>query len=88
VPVVLDRRSAELIAGFSGFAAPPGYLERIVADRDPAAAGAAAAVVLGTRLLEIPGVRGVDLSGVPVPEDEVTTARALATIGRELGGGT
>jgi methylenetetrahydrofolate reductase (NADPH) len=88
VPVVLDRRSAELIAEFSGFTAPPGYLERIVADRHPAVAGVAAAVALGTRLMEIPGVWGVDLSGVPVPGDEVSTARALATIGRELGGGT
>ncbi|MCW0212827.1 MAG: methylenetetrahydrofolate reductase C-terminal domain-containing protein [Pseudonocardia sp.] len=88
LPVVLDRRSAELISAFSGFAAPPGYLQDIVDARDPAAAGVAAAVSLGSALLHLPGVRGVDLSGVPVPGEELTTARALATIGRELGGGT
>jgi 5,10-methylenetetrahydrofolate reductase len=88
VPVVLDRHSAELISGFTGFVLPPGFLEGILDAPDPSTAGIAAAVDLSAQLLAVPGVRGVNLSAVPVPGAERSTASALAAVGRELGAGS
>lgn len=85
VPLVLDRHSADLISGFTGLVLPPGYLAGIVDAPDPAVAGIAAAVRLAEQLLAVPGVRGIDLSAVPVPGAEERTARALAAVGRALG---
>lgn len=85
VPVVLDRVAAELISGFTGFVLPRGFLAGILDAPDPEAAGIDAAVTLAQQLLDVPGVRGVDLSAVPGPGREDRTGRAMATIGRALG---
>ena len=88
VPVVLDRVQAELISGFTGFVLPDGFLASVLDARDPEVAGIGAAVTLAQELLAVPGVRGVDLSAVPGPGGAERTARAMAVIGRALGGGT
>lgn len=88
VPLVLDRAQAELISGFTGLVLPPGFLDGILAAPDPERAGIDAALALAEEMLAVPGVRGVDLSAVPVPGAEERTARALATVGRALGGGS
>ncbi len=87
VPLILDRTQAELIAGFTGFVLPRGFLARILEARDPHTAGIEAAVRLGEELLTVPGIVGVDLSSVPTPGDELRSAQGLATVGRALGGG-
>ncbi len=87
VPVVLDSVQAELISGFTGFVLPDGFLERILDAPDPEVAGIDAAVTMAQDLLGVAGVRGVDLSAVPGPGGAERTARAMATIGRALGGG-
>ncbi len=86
VPVVLGAGQARLLAAFPGLVLPQGFLAGIVDAPDPAAAGIAAAVRLAEELLAVPGVRGVDLGAVPIPGEEETTARALATIARALRG--
>jgi len=84
VPVVVDRESAELLESFTTLVLPEGFLARILAARDPFAEGIAAAVELSRELLEIDGVRGVNLSGGTSPGREAWFAEALARIGTEL----
>jgi 5,10-methylenetetrahydrofolate reductase len=87
VPVVLDRDSALSLAAFPGLVLPAGYLDRILSASDPAAEGIAAAAELSEAMLQIHGVRGVNLSGGPGIGGEERFAEALASIGSELGGG-
>ncbi len=84
VPVVLGATQARVLAAFPGLVLPPGFLDGIVDAPRPELAGIDAAVRLGAELLEVPGVRGVDLGAVPVPGQEDATARALATIAGAL----
>jgi 5,10-methylenetetrahydrofolate reductase len=84
VPVVLGPAQARLLAAFPGVVLPPGFLDAILAARDPVVAGIDAAVRLAEELLDVPGVRGVDLGAVPVKGEEDATCRALATVGRAL----
>ena len=66
VPLVLGPAQARLLAAFPGLVLPPGFLEGILDAPDPAVAGIDAAVRLAEELLDVPGVRGVDLGAVPV----------------------
>lgn len=84
VPVVLDRSSARLLAGFPTLVPPEGFLDRILSAADPQREGIAAAVELAERMLEIPGVAGVNLSGGPGGGGEHRYAEALAEIGTTL----
>ena len=84
VAVALDPGSAAELRRFPGLTLPAGYLRAIEAAPDPRRAGIAAAVALAESYLAVPGVRGVDLSVVPVPGRELSTAAALAEIGKEL----
>jgi 5,10-methylenetetrahydrofolate reductase len=84
VPVVVDHESARLLVSFTGLVLPAGYLERILAARDPRAEGIAAAAELGQAFLARDEVIGVDLSGGPGPGRERWFAEALAEIGRAL----
>ena len=84
IPIVVDRESAELLRTFTTLVLPDGYLDRILAARDPFAEGIAAAVELSRGMLEIEGVRGVNLSGGAGPGREAWFAEALARISREL----
>jgi methylene-tetrahydrofolate reductase-like protein len=86
VPVVLGPAQARLLAAFPGLVLPPGFLAGILDAPDPAAAGIDAAVRLTEELLDVPGVRGVDLGAVPVKGEEDATCRALATVGRAIRG--
>jgi 5,10-methylenetetrahydrofolate reductase len=84
VPVVVDRESAELLRSFTTLVLPHGYLERILAARDPFAEGVAAAVDLARSFLAIDGVSGVNLSGGAGAGREAWFAEALARISDEL----
>jgi 5,10-methylenetetrahydrofolate reductase len=85
VPIVVDRESAALLRTFTTLVLPEGYLDRILAARDPFAEGITAAVELGRELLQIDGVRGVNLSGGTGPGREAWFAEALARISDEIG---
>jgi len=86
LPVVVDRDSAELLRTFTTLVLPDGYLERILAARDPFTEGVAAAVELGLEMLAIQGVAGVNLSGGAGPGREAWFAEALAQISRGVSG--
>jgi 5,10-methylenetetrahydrofolate reductase len=84
VPIVVDRESAALLRTFTTLVLPEGYLDRILAARDPFTEGIAAAAELGRELLQIDGVRGINLSGGTGPGREAWFAEALARISDEL----
>ena len=84
VPIVVDHESAALLRTFTTLVLPAGYLDRILAARDPFTEGIAAAVELGRQLLQIDGVRGINLSGGTGPGRETWFAEALARISDEL----
>jgi 5,10-methylenetetrahydrofolate reductase len=79
IPVVVDRRSAAVIRSFTSLVLPEGFVERIEAAADPRAAGIAAAIDLGERMLAIDGVVGVNLSGGR-DDGERQLAEAMAAI--------
>ncbi|GAA2223500.1 methylenetetrahydrofolate reductase [Herbiconiux moechotypicola] len=87
VPVVIDHDGARVLASFPGTVLPPGYLDEVLSASDPFTTGVRLAVELGTRLLAVEGVAGIVAAGGATPGSEVRYARALAAIGRELGGG-
>jgi 5,10-methylenetetrahydrofolate reductase len=84
VPLVVDHESAARLRTFTTLVLPEGYLDRILAARDPSAEGIAAAVELSRELLQIQGVHGINLSGVTGPGREAWFAEALARISNEL----
>ena len=85
VPIVIDHESAALLRTFTTLVLPEGYLDRILAARDPFAEGISAAVELGREMLQIDGVRGINLSGGTGPGREAWFSEALARISDELG---
>ncbi|KQS66040.1 methylenetetrahydrofolate reductase C-terminal domain-containing protein [Modestobacter sp. Leaf380] len=84
VAVATDPGSAAQLRRFTSLRLPAGYLAGIESAPDPRRAGIAAAIALAQAYLSVPGVRGVDLSGVPTAGAELTTAAALAEIGCAL----
>lgn len=87
VPIVLDEGTADVLRSFTGLALPPGYVDGVLSARDTVHAGIDAAVRLSEALLEIPGVRGVNLSGGGGPGSRLAppdVAASLATISRAL----
>ncbi|WP_083866841.1 MULTISPECIES: methylenetetrahydrofolate reductase C-terminal domain-containing protein [Frankia] len=86
VPVVTSAATATVVASFAGGRLPAGYLEEIMAADDPHAAGTRAATKLAGRLLDLPGVDGINLSGGAQPGHEPAAARATAEIARRIVG--
>ena len=88
VPVVVDREGAELVASFAAAVLPAGYLQAVLRAADPFAAGVEVAVRHARGLLGVDGVGGVVLAGGVAAGAEPLLARALAEVGRAVGGGT
>jgi 5,10-methylenetetrahydrofolate reductase len=87
VPLVLSAAGATRLEAFVPGAVPAGVL-RALDGPDPTVAAVALAVASARRALAVPGVGGIDLSGVPGPGEELGVAAALARAGAELGGGS
>jgi 5,10-methylenetetrahydrofolate reductase len=97
VPVVTTAASAAVVASFAGDRLPAGYLDRITGGTagltaaeitEIETAGIAEGTELAERMLEIPGVDGVNLSGGAPPGQEVALAAAMAEIARRVLGGS
>ncbi len=84
IPIVVDHESARLLASFTSLVLPPGYLDRILAARDPRAEGIAAAAELGQAFLATDGVIGVNFSGGPGAGRELWFAEASAEVAEAL----
>jgi 5,10-methylenetetrahydrofolate reductase len=84
IPIVVDHESARLLGSFTSLVLPEGYLDRILAARDPRSEGIAAAAELGQAFLAMDGVIGVNLSGGPGAGRELWFAEALAGVATAL----
>jgi len=84
VVVFTDRRSADVLAALPGLQIAPERLETVLAAADPVEAGIAAAVDEAAVLLGMPGVAGVNLSGLASSEGVQAAAEIQAEIGRRI----
>jgi 5,10-methylenetetrahydrofolate reductase len=84
VAVYTDERSARVLAAFPGLHLDAGQIDRVLTSDDPVEAGIETAVDEAVALLAIPGVVGVNLSGLASSSGEVPAARVKAEVGRRL----
>ena len=84
VAVYTDERSARLMQRFPGLAMDPAAIEAVLAAPDPIAAGIAAAVEEAEALLALPGVAGVNLSGLASARGERAAAEIKAAVAAEI----
>lgn len=84
VVVFTDRRSADALAALPGLEIAPERLETVLTAPDPVEAGIAAAVDEAALLLGMPGVAGVNLSGLASSEGVQAAAEIQAEIGRRV----
>jgi 5,10-methylenetetrahydrofolate reductase len=84
VAVYTDHRSAGVLQGFPGLYLSADAVARVLAAPDPRKAGIAAALEEARALLEIPGVVGVNLSGLASGRGEDDGAQVKAAIAAEV----
>ena len=80
VAVYTDERSARVLQDFPGLHLDDDAVARVLAAPDPVAAGIAAAVTEARALLAVPGVVGVNLSGLASAAGEATAAAVKAEV--------
>jgi hypothetical protein len=88
VAVYTDEPSATVLQRFPGLHLDGDVVERVLASADPRAAGIGAAVQEARELLAIPGVVGVNLSGMGSARGEDDGARIKAAVAEQLREGT
>ncbi len=84
VAVYTDAPSARVLQRFPGLAVDPDAVAAVLAAPDPVAAGVAAAVAEARALLAVPGVAGVNLSGLGSGRGERAAAEVKAAIGAQI----
>jgi methylenetetrahydrofolate reductase (NADPH) len=80
VAVYTDERSARVLQGFPGLYLDDAAVGRVLSAPDPVAAGIAAAVAEARALLAVPGVVGVNLSGLASDRSEEMAAAVKAEV--------
>lgn len=85
VPLVIDAGSARILTGLDGHAEPPGLVAAVLGADDPRETGIRAAVRLAERILAVPGVAGVNVSGGATRGRELDYAAAIAETARRIG---
>ena len=89
VAVFTDEPSAAVLRGLPGLELDPAAVRRVLADPDPVAAGIAASAREARALLAIPGVAGVNISGLASARGYEFAAQVKAELAariREEGG--
>ncbi len=86
VAVYTDELSARVLQRFPGLHLDEAVVERVLAAPDPREAGIEAAVAEARALLAVPGVVGVNLSGMGSGGGEDDGARVKAAVAERLGG--
>lgn len=84
VVVFTDDRSASVLTALPGVSIAPGRLETVLSADDPVEAGIAAAVHEAVALLAVPGVAGVNLSGMASGRGVTHGAEVQAEVGRRI----
>jgi len=80
VAVYTDERSARVLQAFPGLHLDDAAVTRVLSAPDPVAAGIVAAVEEARALLAVPGVVGVNLSGLASDGGEATAAAVKAEV--------
>jgi hypothetical protein len=86
VAVYTDERSARVLQRFPGLHLDDDVVERVLAAPDPREAGIEAAVDEARALLAVPGVVGINLSGLGSARGEDDGAQIKAEVARRLRG--
>jgi len=84
VVVFTDHRSASALTGLPGLQIAPDRLEAVLTADDQVEAGVAAAVDEAMALLALPGVEGVNLSGLASSRGAQEAAEVHAEVGRRI----
>jgi 5,10-methylenetetrahydrofolate reductase len=84
VAVYTDERSARVLQRFPGLHLDDAVVERVLAAADPRESGIAAAVEEARALLAVPGVVGVNLSGLASARGEDEGARVKAEVATRI----
>jgi 5,10-methylenetetrahydrofolate reductase len=84
VAVFTDERSARVLQSFPGLHLDTAAVERVLASPEPRAAGIDAAVAEARALLAVPGVVGVNLSGMGSDRGEDDGTAIKAEVARQL----
>ena len=84
VAVYTDERSARVLQAFPGLNVDGAAIAEVLRARDPVAAGIAAAVAEARALLAIPGVIGVNLSGLGSGRGEDAGAEVKAAVAAQV----
>jgi methylenetetrahydrofolate reductase (NADPH) len=84
VAVYTDEPSARVLQRFPGLHLDDDVVERVLASADPREAGIAAAVAEARELLAVPGVVGVNLSGMGSSRGEDDGAQVKAAVAERL----
>lgn len=88
VAVYTDERSARVLQAFPGLHLDDAAVERVLAAPDPVAAGIEAAVQEARALLAVPGVAGVNLSGLASAGGTAAAAAVKAEVAIRIREGT
>ncbi|WP_241176113.1 methylenetetrahydrofolate reductase C-terminal domain-containing protein [Modestobacter sp. KNN46-3] len=88
VAVYTDERSARVLQAFPGLHLDDAAVERVLAAPDPVAAGIEAAVGEARALLAVPGVVGVNLSGLASAGGPAAAAAVKAEVATRIREGT
>ena len=84
VAIFTDPASASALSGLPGLALDPGEVRAVLDDPDPVEAGIAAAARQARALLAIPGVAGVNLSGLASARGHTFAARIKADVAARI----
>jgi methylenetetrahydrofolate reductase (NADPH) len=84
VVVFTDQRSAAVLTALPGLDIAPDRLEAVLVADDPVEAGIAAAVDEAVDVLDLPGVAGVNLSGLASAGGVQAAAEIQAEVGRRI----
>ncbi len=84
VAVYTDERSARVLQRFPGLRLDPAVVERVLAAPDTVVAGVQAAVAEARALLAVPGVVGVNLSGLASAHGVETAAAVKAAVATRI----
>jgi methylenetetrahydrofolate reductase (NADPH) len=87
VALFTDARSAAVLSALPGLELDPASVRRVLDDPDPVEAGLAAAADEGRALLGIPGVVGVNISGMASARGYIYAARLKAELARRIRAG-
>jgi NAD/NADP transhydrogenase alpha subunit len=84
VAIFTDPASASALSGLPGLNLDPAVVRAVLDDPDPVAAGIAAAVRQARALLAIPGVAGVNISGLASDRGHEFGARVKAELAARI----